>query len=199
MAYHIYTTRGIVLGSYPSREADRVYSILTEELGLVRARARSVRAIQSKLRGALEPFSLSSVSLVRGQDSWRITGATLLSRLDKKFFGDEGLHVFSRIFSLLEKLVAGEEAHKELLTVLETGLSYVTEVQNAKTTEGIFGPLEILIVLRLLHELGYISESDVEREFLSEPYSADLLLETKHKKKVLVEAINHGLRSSSLV
>ena len=64
MSYHIYTTPGIVLRHRPLREADRVYIILTRDLGLIRASAIGVRKETSKLRGALEPLSLSMTSWV---------------------------------------------------------------------------------------------------------------------------------------
>jgi DNA repair protein RecO (recombination protein O) len=195
MAYHVYTTKGIVLGAFASREADRIYSILTEELGLVRARARSVRAIQSKLRGALEPYSLSDISLVRGKDSWRITGAALVERLDEEHLGKAGLLSFSKVFSLLEKLVAGEEAHKELMRVLEDGLEFVYSNKEETKVESV----EILLVLRLLNELGYISSTDIEPGFIKGEFTAELLAKTEKDKKKLVEAINHGLHSSNLV
>ena len=57
-----------MLSERPKKEADRVYNILTRDLGLVRAHAIGVRREESKLRGALEPYSLSSVSLVRGKE-----------------------------------------------------------------------------------------------------------------------------------
>jgi DNA repair protein RecO len=195
MAYHVYSTKGVILGSFASREADRVYSILTEELGLVRARARSVRAIQSKLRGALEPFSLSVVSLVRGKDSWRITGATLIDRLSEEKLGKPGLVAFGRIFSLIDKLVAGEEAHKELLMVIEEGLQYVYSHKNEAKAE----TLEILLVLRLLHELGYVSGYEVDKRFLEEIYSSELLAAAHADRKKLIDVINQGIHSSDLL
>lgn len=196
MAYHVYTTKGIVLGSYPSREADRVYSIFTEELGLVRARARSVRAIQSKLRGSLEPFSLSSISLVRGKDSWRITGAALEKKINEEYAGKRGILSFARIFSLLEKLVVGEESHKEILALLEHGLAYVYQIRDSADMVDM---LEILLVLRLLNELGYVSGNEVDAIFLKDEYSEKLLSHTKENKKMLIDAINRGLHSSNLV
>jgi DNA repair protein RecO len=194
MAYHIYTTRGLVLSSWPLKEADRTYAIFTEELGLVRARATGVRRIQSKLRAGLEPFSFSVVSLVRGQEVWRLTGATLGHRIGPSELGKKAFTVCARVFSLLEKLVVGEETHKELFQVLSDALAFVEKVE-----EGSLEMFEILFVLRLLHELGYISDSDVPRGFLEEKLSEELLIQTETEKKNLLHAINHGLQQSNLV
>jgi DNA repair protein RecO (recombination protein O) len=194
MAYHIYTTKGFILSSRPSREADKIYSILTEELGLVHARGRGVRLEKSKLRGALEPYSLSTVSLVRGQDIWRITGSTLEESLSRDVLGKELHLAFGRILSLIERLVAGEESHKELYFVLEEALQYVLRERNVEA-----GPFEVIIVLRILYLLGYVSSQDVKEEYLSTPLSSPLFEDAEGDKKALIELINLGLKSSHLV
>ncbi|MBX4206578.1 recombination protein O N-terminal domain-containing protein [Candidatus Parcubacteria bacterium] len=138
MSYHIYTTKGIVLGAWPLREADRTYSILTRDLGLVRASASGVRKEESKLRGALEPFVLSSVSLVRGKEYWRITSAETLRPIP----AEAGI---GRPLALLEKLVQGEAAHPELFDAVETHL---------------FSD-EWRLVAHILYHLGYLKEEDL--------------------------------------
>ncbi len=195
MAYHVYTTKGIVVSSHPVKEADKFYSILTEDLGLIRARARGVRLLQSKLRGALEPYCITSVSLIKGKESWRITGAVLVDKLNEETLTKAGLKTFARVFALIERLVVGEESNKELFGVLDEGLRYVIE---GAVKEGI-SSLEVLIVLRLLYELGYVSKTNLEERYITEPYSEDLLKKTEENKKRLVEMINTGLQSSNLV
>ena len=54
-------------------EANRIYTIMTRDLGLVRAMATGVRKETSKLRGNIEPFSLASISFVKGKNYWRLT------------------------------------------------------------------------------------------------------------------------------
>ncbi len=53
-----YRTSGIVLRQYPLGEADRIVSILTPDMGKVRAVAKSVRRPKSKLRGHLDLTNL---------------------------------------------------------------------------------------------------------------------------------------------
>lgn len=194
MAYHIYTTRGFVLSSRPSREADKVYTVLTEELGLIHARGRGVRLIKSKLRAALEPYSLSSISLVRGQESWRITGASLEKSLSTESLGKDVHRVFGRVAALIERLVAGEESHKELFSLLDEAVSFVYATRSDRAEQ-----LEVVIVLRLLYLLGYVSPKEVGEEFLIPPIEEALLDTVSTKRKVLIEVINQGLKSSHLV
>ncbi|KKU49566.1 MAG: repair protein RecO protein [Parcubacteria group bacterium GW2011_GWB1_49_7] len=140
MSYHIYTTKGIILSAQPVREADRVYNILTRDLGLVRASALGVRKAASKLRGNIEPVSLSSVSLVRGKDSWRLTSAELI----KKIPAEEAI---ARPLALLEKLVQGEAIHPELFDVVEKSAT--------------LGVAEIDFVAQILYHLGYLKLDDL--------------------------------------
>ena len=53
-----YQTKAIVLKREDIFEADRVYNLYTEEFGKVRAIAGSVRKINAKLSGHLEPFNI---------------------------------------------------------------------------------------------------------------------------------------------
>lgn len=141
MSYHIYTTKGLVLSARPVREADRTYAILTRDLGLVKASATGVRKEGSKLRGALEPFVISQVSLVRGKEYWRITAAEALRPVPAKAS-------LGRPLALLERLVAGEAAHPELFDAVERHL-------DAEETT---------LVAHILHQLGYLKKEDLNLE-----------------------------------
>ncbi len=135
MSYHIYTTKGIILSARPKGEADRLYSILTRDFGLIRAHAIGIRKSTSKLRGALEPVSLSTVSLVRGKEFWRLTSAEVIKRFKK-----------TKPLALLEQLVAGEAAHPELFDAVEKHL-------NSDET---------VLVSQILFHLGYLKKSDLD-------------------------------------
>ncbi|HVZ76226.1 MAG TPA: recombination protein O N-terminal domain-containing protein, partial [Candidatus Paceibacterota bacterium] len=56
----LFVTEGIVLGKRGVGEANMFLAILTREQGLLKASARSARREQSKLRYALEPFTLAT-------------------------------------------------------------------------------------------------------------------------------------------
>lgn len=144
MSYHIYTTKGLILSARHLREADRVYSILTRDLGLIRATALGVRKESSKLRGILEPISLASVSLVRGKEYWRITSVELIERVRAK-------PEILRPLALLDKLVQGEAHHAELFDAVERGLMVETVSEEQ-------------FVAQMLFHLGYLKETDLTLE-----------------------------------
>lgn len=145
MSYHIYTTKGIVLAERPVKEADRIYSVLTRDLGLIRATALGVRKESSKLRGNIEPFSLSSVSLVKGRDYWRLTSAELIRPV-------AALPSIARPLSLIEKLIQGEESNPELFDIIEQS------IRSVELNDEMF---EIRLVSQILFHLGYLKEKDL--------------------------------------
>jgi DNA repair protein RecO (recombination protein O) len=147
VSYHIYTTKGIILSSRAWKESDRIYNILTRDLGLVRATALGVRKETSKLRGSLEPFQLSLISLVRGKDHWRITSAESKKKIPTN-------SAFLRPFKLVEQLVQGETPHQELFDTLANSL-------EEKEDEQLF---EIKLVSKILYNLGYLKENDLKLE-----------------------------------
>ncbi|MFZ2763780.1 MAG: DNA repair protein RecO [Minisyncoccia bacterium] len=145
MSYHIYTTRGIVLAERPLREADRIYSVLTRDLGLIQATALGVRKEPSKLRGNIEPFSLSSISLVRGKEHWRATSAEFIKSVPT-------LPTIARPLALLEQLTQGEAPHPELFDMVEESVLSL-EVNDEMS--------EIRLVSKILFHLGYLKETDL--------------------------------------
>src|SRR3989344_3293576 len=74
---HKYETRGIVLSRSPLGEANSFVTLLTPDLGLVRARAQGLRRSGAKLAAALATFAESEIVLLRGKEHWRIAGAVL--------------------------------------------------------------------------------------------------------------------------
>lgn len=80
MSRTLIRTRGTILRTWNLGEADRILEIQTDELGLVRAVARGVRKIKSKLAGHLEPFTDVELMLAEGRgDLMTVTGAKAIT------------------------------------------------------------------------------------------------------------------------
>ena len=62
-----YVTDAIVLTRFDLGEADRVLTLITPELGKLKAIAKGSRRPSSRLGGSLEPFAELTVSLARGR------------------------------------------------------------------------------------------------------------------------------------
>ncbi len=142
MSYAVYTTRGFILGSAPSGEASKTYSIYTEEFGLIAARAQGVRLLASKLRYNLEEYSLATLSLVRGREVWRVTGA------EKEPLPGSGARMRARILNLARRLVQGEERNDILFSALLC-------LKDEKASE-------TAILAEILSGLGYLDKETLK-------------------------------------
>ena len=118
---------------------------MTRDLGLIRATALGVRKEASKLRGALEPFVLSRVSVVRGKEYWRATSAEFIQNIFP-------LPTVVRPLVLLEKLVQGEAPHSKLFDAVEEA------ILSDKPQDEMF---EIHFVSQILYHLGYLKKEDL--------------------------------------
>jgi len=74
----MYSTEGIILKKTDIGEADALFTIYTKDFGKIRAVAQGVKKENAKLKGHLEPFSLSMVNFVLGKNTPRLTHATLV-------------------------------------------------------------------------------------------------------------------------
>ncbi len=77
-------TEGIILSRTNFGEADRILTILTPDHGRIRAIAKGVRKIKSKLAGGIELFSVSQITFIKGKGEIY----TLISTRLKRHFGN---------------------------------------------------------------------------------------------------------------
>jgi DNA repair protein RecO len=98
-------TRGIILARTDFSEADRILTILTVDQGKIRAIAKAVRKVKSKLAGGIELFSVSQISFIRGKsDIFTLTSTRLekhyghiVNDLDRTMYAYDVLKTINRI------------------------------------------------------------------------------------------------------
>lgn len=198
MMYHTYNTEAFILGGLPAGESSRFMYLFTRDLGLVGARAQNARGVASKLRYSLADFSHSSVSLVRGKNSWRLVNAAP----QKNFFAlfrahPDALELTARILATVRMLVAGEEANPQLYAILTHAFSFLEQnLESTQTTKN----FETILMLRILDNLGYFGSHDSLGEFVQTPtvWSRELLDAMEDKRRAAVMAINNALKMSNL-
>ena len=197
MFYHTYNTEAFVLGSRPSGESSKYVYLFTKDLGLVGARAQGSREIKSKLRYALDDLSHSKVSLVKGKNSWKLTGAASHKNFFAQFKNERAkLVLCANAFALIKKLVAGEEKNQKLFEILEQGFSFLE--QENLSDEDVLNA-EAIFMLRILNNLGYFGEHEMLGGFaLTEFWTPDLLKEMSAKRRNAISAINKSLEVSHL-
>jgi len=192
MSHTIYTTEGFILKSLNFGEANKYFFIFTKDFGLIKAAAQGVRLLKSKLRYSLADLSFGQVSIVRGKEIWRITSA------EKKLILTEGNKVLllSRLFSLLLRLLHGEEKNSSLFDYLKEGFFFL---EQNKISEENLANFECILALRILASLGYIGKLADFDQFTQSPYfTAEILLAMSVLKSQAILEINKSLQETHL-
>lgn len=157
MAYQTYTTDAFVIQTRDRIGADRMVRLLTRESGMLDARASGVREEKSKMRYALQTFSLARVTLVRGRREWRLIGAecgmnTFFAAANR----DSRAHLL-KLTKLIDRLVTGEEEHREFFSIVEDGVVHLALSASDDAYR--------VLVFRILTALGYVAPTKSSEQF----------------------------------
>jgi DNA repair protein RecO (recombination protein O) len=195
--YRKYHTEGFLLESFNLGEANKLFLIFTKKLGLLKASARSVRSLKSKLRYGLVNYNYSLLTVIKSKRGWKITGASPTSNVYFNVGGFQQRNSLLKIFTLLKKLVPEEEPNSLLFDVL---LESFHCFQKGKLNNEQCKSLECLTVLRILKNLGYLNYPDdwqsvVEVSELNLP----ILDRFTFLRKEALFHINRSLKESQLM
>lgn len=187
---HKYETRGLVLSRTHVGEATTFVTLLTPELGLVHARAQSLRKSGAKLAPSLPTLAESLVVLVRGREGWRVTGAVLDENWFSRLPDAASRERAARASGLLLRLVVGEAHDIKLYPIMKNFLGALSVLP-----EDLHEAAEILAVLRVLAALGLDGGDNTgsANDFTSEMLGAVL-----KDRKTYVARINAGINASGL-
>lgn len=189
--HRIHTTEAFVLSSTPLGEGSSFVRFYTRELGLLSAWVQGTRILKSKLRSHVQPFSYSRLSLVRGKDMWRVTGAEGIEPLVDPLGDPERFRFVAKIFVLLSRLVAGEESDPELFDSVKSGV-----LGNGVKD---LSMVELLLVLRILSRLGYLPDDSRISPFLEYDFGDAAVEEAlRPHKSHAIGLVNAALRASQL-
>jgi len=187
---HKYTTKGIVLARYTTSEANADIVILTQELGLLRARAQGIRKSGAKLSSALQTFVESDVVLVRGKDGWRIVGAILDTNWFS-IFSQEMRTRAGRITSLILRMVPGENVDFRLYNDMQAFFGALIE-----TPSTLHEAVECMSAIRLVHFLGF--DAGELPSSISTAYDYQMLAQVERNRGAYITRINYGITASGL-
>lgn len=193
--HHIYHTHGFILSSKNKGEANKMLTVYTREMGLVRAMVQGIRLHKSKLRFALQDFSYAKIDFVRGKEVWRITSAKNISTFPFARESRESLFLIVRISSLIERLCDGEESNIKIFDDFIQALYLIDNINISKDSRE---ALEIHLVLRIMNSLGYIGESDILRDYLGGEINLENTERLLNERRSIISHINKALNESQL-
>ncbi|MDO8521543.1 MAG: DNA repair protein RecO [bacterium] len=195
MSYHIYHTEALVLGTRSVGEGDRLIHCYTRDLGLISARAKSIREARSRLRYALQTFAHAEIDLVEGKNGWRLISARPITSFRSLWEDAAKRRIAAQHASLIRRLIQGEERHAELFDDILDGLSFLENIEEQKALQD----TELLLVVRLVASLGYWKEQERFAPLFQTPaYSPETLRALSPLRREVLQGVNHALQSSHL-
>lgn len=187
--HEIVVTEGLVLGKRFVREADALIQIFTPA-GLLRARATGARKEASKLRYGLEPLTAARYSLVRGRHEWRLVGVEGVAR--RHIAGTPPQRAaMARVARLLTRLIHGQEASAELFKTVTDGF-------DALGASAAPDSVEVVLVLRILSQLGYLPHTEALAPFIEGEFGIDIAAKALEARALLIRTINESLQATGL-
>ncbi len=183
---HKYDTVGIVLSRAPLGEANTLVTLLTPDLGVVRARAQGLRRPGAKLSSSLPTLAEAEATLVRGKGEWRLSGAVLRENwfLALRQFAPRARA--ARVGGLLLRLAGQETNDHALFPIFRDFLKALTD-----RPEGEHEGAEILAVLHLLQTLGLDTGEP-------SPFASEALTSIAGNRADYIARINRGIEASGL-
>jgi recombinational DNA repair protein (RecF pathway) len=188
----LHTINAFILQSFPHGESNRTYKLLTREKGLLYAHGQAVRELKSRNRYALQTGQMSEITLVRGREVWRITGAKVIT--EARMSRVSRTHTY-KILHLVGGLLAIEDPVQEIFDVLQGG-----NEAFCSHDESTAPLIEVVTMLRLMDKLGFMARPSKEPliETFLDAYnvSDEVLGKVAQHKKVLIQRINSALEEA---
>ena len=192
MSYRIYHTDGYIIDSGDSGESNKVFTILTSELGTIIATAQGVRKLQSKLRYSLQDLTYAKFALVRGKEIWRITGAEKIVNIYDKKVPIQIRQSLARVLTFIKRLSPGESVNKKVFEEFGSLHKVLTSSKIIRDNNDLIA-IENLAYLRIAHHFGYGTPSEKLKDIV---YSSDWNIEIRDSA---VENIDESKRELASV
>lgn len=143
-----YNTKAFVLKSQPWREADRLYTLYTEQFGKQTVRAQGVRKLNAKLAGALEPFAEVDAFIIEAKQINKLGGAVVQERLANLSTNLGAGNAAWFCYEVLDRLTQDNLPDPALYTLLYSVLVWLNH-------NGVQRLVVYSFVIKLIRLLGY--------------------------------------------
>lgn len=141
-----YKTKGYVIGRFNLGEADRIITFITPDKGKIKAVARGVRRMKSKLAGHLELFSHVDLQIANGKSLDVITSAKLIDTLPELDYNQLASAYLGA--QMLDKLLDQDDQPQDSYVLMQ--MTFDDLVQHGASSLG-----ELYFKLRLAAILGH--------------------------------------------
>lgn len=156
--YLLYKTPAIILDYKNIGEADRFYSVFTNEYGLLKIMGRGIRNHYSKLRPNLDILSLANVGFISKKDSWLLIQAAEINPFSGIKSDSAKLALAAGWNHFLLRFLHGPEKDSGLWDFTLKCFSFLneTELNNAERRN-----FDSYFRLMVLEKLGYVDQGKI--------------------------------------
>ncbi|MBI2049960.1 MAG: DNA repair protein RecO [Candidatus Staskawiczbacteria bacterium] len=124
-----YRTGAFVFRKKDVFEADRVFSVFSDEFGKLEVIGRAIRKITSKLRGGIEIFSLSEIEFVQGKNLKTLTDTVSLEKFGNIAQDPNKLEISGKIADVLDNFIKGQEKDELIFALLRDVFSKLNDAK----------------------------------------------------------------------
>ena len=155
-------THGIILNTADWGQAGQLFTIYSQQLGKIRAVARGVKKVTSKLAGHLQPFSIIELELAHGRGFEHITGVSTVKPFLR--ISEQYEVVLSAAFAmeLIDQLTDLGQADEQLWELLVDYFLFLDT--NPPTSREELKIYRRKFVIKLLTVLGYQPPETVAKD-----------------------------------
>jgi DNA repair protein RecO (recombination protein O) len=150
-----YRTQGFILKKTDRGEVDQLFTIYTKDFGKLEILGRAIRKISSKLRSGVEIFYLSEIEFIQGKSHKTLTDTILIENFPILRKDPGRLSIAYRVSEVLDNLVKGQEADKEIWKMLNETFK---KLNNLKIEDEKLKIIYYYFLWNLLSILGYQPE-----------------------------------------
>lgn len=144
-------TQGIILSYADYREADRIITVYTKDLGKIGITARGARKIKAKLAGHLELFNLVELQLV-GKKNLLVASAINIKSFPEIKSNQEKISIAFALAELVDRSIPEQQKDKAVFNLLSDTLKLL------ESSEKNFDLTYYFFMFNLVAYLGYKPE-----------------------------------------
>ncbi len=111
-------TNAFILKEAQIGEADKIFTLFTEDFGKIDVLAKSIRKIASKLKGGTPLFSISEIGFIMGRSRRTLTDAVLINGFEDIKQNLENIKIARDIAWLIDNLIKGPQKDDRLWQLL---------------------------------------------------------------------------------
>lgn len=141
------STVALILRGQNYKEADQLLTVYTSAEGKMTVLAKGVKKNTSKLRGGLQLFSQTDLTMVMGKTFPVVINAECISAFTPIRQGFDRMSYAGYVMDLLDKLITEKEANQGLFLLILQGMNLLAYIDPWVATRA--------IEMRLLTHLGY--------------------------------------------